>query len=243
MDADLQAKRPTATGRGQDRLSLLRNHPFFHELSPLELERLSACVKRRFSPKGSVVFEKGDPGSGLVGVVSRLIKISVASAGGRDIVLIRAGEIFGEIALLDGHPRTADAMTDCELIVIERREFLTFLRNQPDVTLKLLEILCARLRRTSEQVQDMTFFNLDVRLAKVLIDLSSNNEAARRTGKVAITQKKLGQIVGKSRESANKQLRAWAKRGWIRLGRGSIAVLNAAKLGEIADKDSEFDRP
>src|SRR5262249_55221203 len=130
----------------------------------------------------------------------------------------------------------------CELVVIERREFLTFLRSQPEVTLKLIEILCARLRRTSEQVQDVTFLNLDIRLAKVLVDMCSNNEASRATGKVLITQKEIGQIVGRSRESTNKQLREWSKRGWIRLERGSITVLKPAKLAEIAESESEFDR-
>ena len=83
-----------------------------------------------------------------MGVLAGSVKISVASADGRDVVLniINEGEIFGEIALLDGHPRTADAtaMSDCELIVIERRDFLEFLRSEPDVTLKFIEILCAR---------------------------------------------------------------------------------------------------
>ena len=246
MSIDSPANRSDEGGRGPDRLSLLRNHSFFRGFSTAELERLSPYVKRRSVPKGSVIFEKGDPGHGLIGVLSGAIKISVASAGRRDVVLniIREGQVFGEIALLDGHPRTADAtaMSDCELVVIERREFLTFLRSQPEVTLKLIEILCARLRRTSEQVQDVTFLNLDIRLAKVLVDMCSNNEASRATGKVLITQKEIGQVVGRSRESTNKQLREWSKRGWIRLERGSITVLKPAKLAEIAESESEFDR-
>jgi CRP-like cAMP-binding protein len=132
-------------------------------------------------------------------------------------------------------------MSDCELIVIERREFIPFLRSEPDVTLKLMEILCSRLRKTSEQVQDVTFLNLSTRLAKTLLRLTANAESSRSTGKVAITQREISQIVGRSRESTNKRLRAWARRGWVRLERGGVTVLKADKLAELAATGSDLD--
>jgi CRP-like cAMP-binding protein len=209
------------------------------------LERIGTYVKRRSVAKGSTIFQKGDAGVGLIGIVSGSVKISVTSADGRDIVLniIRPGEVFGEIALLDGRARTANAtaMSDCDLIVIERREFLPFLRSEPDVTLKLMEILCSRLRKTSEQVQDVTFLNLSTRLAKTLLRLAENVGLSEPAGKVAITQREISQIVGRSRESTNKQLRAWAKRGWVRLERGSVTVLKADKLVELATMNSDLD--
>jgi CRP-like cAMP-binding protein len=180
-----------------------------------------------------------------MGVLAGAVKISMASADGRNIVLniIRAGEIFGEIALLDGHPRTADAtaMSDCELMVLERREFIPFLRSQPDVTLKMMEILCSRLRRTSEQVQDVTFLSLPIRLAKALLELVSRTGSTSPTSKIAITQREISQIVGRSRESTNKQLRAWEKRGWVRLQWGGVTVLKPDKLAEIAADGAELD--
>jgi len=239
------AKDGSANGGATDRVSLLRNHPLFCELTPSMLERISTYVKRRSVAKGSTIFEKGDAGVGLIGVVSGSVRISVTSADGRDVVLniIRPGEVFGEIALLDGRARTANAtaMSDCELIVIERREFIPFLRSEPDVTLKLMEILCSRLRKTSEQVQDVTFLNLSTRLAKTLLRLTANAGPSKPAGKVAITQREISQIVGRSRESTNKQLRAWAKRGWIRLERGSVTVMKADKLVELAAIDSDLD--
>jgi CRP/FNR family cyclic AMP-dependent transcriptional regulator len=239
------AKDRLATGSESERVSLLRNHHFFCELPPAIIERLAAYMKRRSAAKGSIIFEKGDPGIGLIGVLAGAVKISVGSSEGREVVLniIREGEIFGEIALLDGRPRTADAtaMTDCELVVIERREFVTFLRGEPDVMLKLMEILCERLRRTSDQVQDVTFLNLSVRLAKTSIALTANSAAAGQNGKVKITQREIGQIVGRARESINIQLRAWSRRGWVRLERGSVTVLAADKLAEVAAAGSELD--
>ena len=153
------------------------------------------------------------------------------------------GEIFGEIALLDGRPRTADAtaMSSCELVVIERRDFVPFLQDHPDVTLKFIEILCARLRRTSEQVQDLTFLNLPTRLAKTLIQLAVESDGSTGKRKVTITQREISQMIGRSRESTNKQLRVWAKRGWIKLERGGVSVLAPGKLADIAAEGSELD--
>jgi CRP-like cAMP-binding protein len=141
-------------------------------------------------------------------VLAGAVKVSVASADGKDIVLnvFREGDIFGEIALLDGRPRTADAtaMSDCELIVIERRDFFPFLTSQPDVMLKFIEILCSRLRRTSEQVQDITFLNLPTRLAKTLLQLTGGVQGSAMPSKASITNA-ISQMIGMSRESTNKQ--------------------------------------
>jgi len=234
-----------AARRPLDKLTLLRNHVLFRDLPPPIIERIGSYMKIRKIPRGTTLFTKGDPGTGLIGVLQGSVKISVASADGRDIVLniIHEGEIFGEIALLDGHPRTADAtaMTDCELMVIERRDFIQFLRSQPDMTLKFIEILCARLRRTSEQVQDLTFLNLPTRLAKALLQLTSQAEGPAPLRKVTITQRELSQIIGRSRESTNKQLRAWVKRGWIALDRGGVTVLAPDQLVGVAEAGLELD--
>lgn len=234
-----------AVERTRDKLSLLRNHPLFGDLPPAVIEHLGSYMKTRKVARGATIFAKGDPGTGLMGVLAGSVKVSVASTEGKDIVLniFREGEIFGEIALLDGRPRTADAtaMAPCELIVIERRDFVPFLSGHPDVMLKFIEILCSRLRRTSEQVQDVTFLNLPTRLAKTLLELTSSETGAAPRRKVAITQREISQIIGKSRESTNKQLRAWAKRGWIRLERGGVSVLAPDKLVAVAAEGSELD--
>jgi CRP-like cAMP-binding protein len=125
--------------------------------------------------------------------------------------------------------------------VIERRDFLPFLRSEPDLTTQIIEILCARLRRTTEQVQDVTFLNLPARLAKAVLRLASEAESAAPPRKVTITQREISEIIGRSRESTNKQLRAWAKEGWIRLERGAVTVVQPNKLAEMAAEGVEFD--
>lgn len=237
------ANRRQATAGTANKLAILRRHSLFGQLSPAMTEHLGSYMKRRRLPRGTVIFAKGDPGTGLMGVLAGEVKISVPSADGREIVLttMHEGDIFGEIALLDGHPRTADAtaITDCELMVIERRDFIPFLHSQPDVTLQIIEILCSRLRRTTEQVQDVTFLNLQTRLAKTLLRLTAGRPGS--APEVVITQREISQIIGRSRESTNKQLRSWAKHGLIRLQRRAVVILQPDKLAEVAAQGSWAD--
>jgi CRP-like cAMP-binding protein len=163
-------------------------------------------------------------------------------ADGHEVVvnLVTKGDIFGEIALLDGRPRTADAVaiSDCEMFVIERRDFLPLVREEPEIALKLIEILCGRLRQTTQQVESVMFLQLPGRLAKTLLRLSGGGGIARER-KVAVTQKDLGNMIGMSRESTNRQLRLWAESKWVRLERGGITILSVEALERVAESDSE----
>ena len=178
-------------------------------------------------------------------MISGTVKISISSPDGRNAILnlIGPGEIFGDIAVLDGAPRSADATanTNCEFFVIDRREFLPFVRSQPALSMKFIELLCERLRRTSEQVEQIILQNLPGRLASALIGLTEKRklEPANRT--IAITQQEISEMVGMTRESINKQLRAWAARDWVRLEHGAIVVLDVGSLRELAEAGSGED--
>ena len=226
-----------------DKLAPLRNHPLFREFPPAVIEHFGTYMTRRSVRRGATIFSKGDPGTGLMAVLWGAVKIGVPTADGREAVLniINPGEIFGEMALLDGRPRSADAvaMEDCELMVIDRRDFIPFLREQPDIALKFIEILCARIRHTSEQVEDVMYLSFPGRLAKTLLQLTGGPEALAAHRNVRITQRELSSIIGMSRESTNKQLRAWENRKWVRLQRGGIAVLNPAALAKLAAEGME----
>jgi CRP-like cAMP-binding protein len=228
--------------RDADRRTLLQNNYIFSKLSPKHIERLAACVVGKSVGRGTSIFAKGDPGSSLFAICRGTVKISVPSVDGHDAVfnLIGEGDIFGEIALLDGQPRTADAVanTDCELFVIERRDFLPLMAEEPEIALKMIEILCARLRRTTEHVENLMFLHLPGRLAKALLRLSNGN-ARTCERKAAVTQKDLGNIIGMSRESTNRQLRIWEEQEWVRLERGGIVILSAKALERIAESDTE----
>jgi CRP/FNR family cyclic AMP-dependent transcriptional regulator len=218
-----------------DRLSFFRNHPIFGILGPNLLQQLRSHARVRTIEKGTTIFAKGDPGSSLFAILEGQVKVISFSAQGKYAVLnvLSPGDIFGEIALLDGGERTADviAITDCKLIVIERRDFLPLVHSSPDVSQKLIEVLCARLRNTSRQVEEVMFLDLSAKLAKTLLRLRENAGVDR----IALTQSEIAQMIGASRESTNKQLRDWENLKWIHLERGEIVLIDIASLAAIAD--------
>jgi CRP/FNR family transcriptional regulator, cyclic AMP receptor protein len=226
--------------RGADKRAILRDHYLFGKLTPQQIDRLSACVVTKSVKRGTNIFAKGDPGTSLFAIAEGTVRISAPSAEGKDAVfnVLGKGSIFGEIALLDGNPRTADATatTDCELFVIERRDFLPVMREEPDIALKIIEILCSRLRRTTEQAEEVMFLDLPSRLAKALMRLVDAETAGMRERKISITQKDLGNIIGMSRESTNKQLRQWEDKKWVRLERNAVVILATDHLAAIAEE-------
>lgn len=218
-----------------DRLAFFRDHPIFGILGPDLLRQLRAHARVRTIEKGATIFAKGDPGSSLFAILEGQVKVISFSAQGKYAVLnvLSPGDIFGEIALLDGGERTADviALTDCKLVVIERRDFLPLVHSSPDISQKLIEVLCARLRNTSRQVEEVMFLDLPAKLAKTLLRLRETAGGAR----ISLTQSELAQMIGASRESTNKQLRDWENLKWIHLERGEIILIDIASLTAIAD--------
>jgi CRP/FNR family cyclic AMP-dependent transcriptional regulator len=227
------------------KLSVLRTHPIFCDLEPEALDQLCRYAKHVTLKRGASIFCKGDPGNSLFAVISGTVKISISSPDGRNAILnlIGPGEIFGDIAVLDGAPRSADATanTNCEFFVIDRREFLPFVRSQPALSMKFIELLCARLRWTSEQVEQIILQNLPGRLASALIGLTEKRKLEPANHTIAITQQEISEMVGMTRESINKQLRAWAARKWVRLEHGAIVVLDVGSLRELAEAGSGED--
>jgi len=228
-----------------NKLAVLRKHPIFCDLDPEAFEQLGRYAKHATLKRGATIFSKGDPGSSLIAVVSGTIKISISSPDGRNAILnlIGPGEIFGEVAVLDGQARTADAIanTNCEIFVVDRREFLPFVRSQPALAMKFIELLCTRLRWTSDQVEQVILQDLPGRLASALIRLTERHKVSQGGRSIAVTQQEISEMVGMSRESINKQLRAWAARNWVRLEHGAIVVLDVESLQEIAGSGIEGD--
>jgi CRP-like cAMP-binding protein len=225
------------------KLEILRKHPIFADLEPDAFDQLCRYAKLSTLKRGATIFSKGDAGNGLFAVISGTVKISSSSAEGRSAILnlIGSGEVFGEVALLDGLSRTTDAIanSDCEIFVIDRREFIPFVRSQPALAMKFIELLCARVRWTSEQVEQVILQDLPGRLASALIRLTEKHQQSPAGRTITITQQEISEMVGMSRESINKQLRAWATRKWVRLEHGAIVVLDAESLQALAEAGSK----
>ena len=215
--------------------ALLSTNPLFSKLAEDALDGLAAlCVKRRLL-RGAVLFEKGDEGDALYGVRRGSIRIENVTEGGDRLTLnlLGAGDLFGEIALLDGHPRTATAVAaeDCELFVLSRHDFLRFIERHPRVALKLFEFLCERLRWMNERVEEVAMLPLETRIARRLIGL------ARDFGnELVITQGELSDFVGAARESVSRQLQLWRKSGLVALRRGRIIILDSDRLSVEAQR-------
>jgi CRP/FNR family transcriptional regulator, cyclic AMP receptor protein len=226
-----------------DKLAVLRAHPIFRDLDPEAFEQFGRYAKHATLKRGATIFSKGDSGNSLIAVISGTVKISISSPDGRTAILnlIGPGEIFGEVAVLDGQARTADATanTNCEILVVDRREFLPFLQSQPALAMKFIELLCTRLRWTSDQVEQVILQDLPGRLASALIRLTERHKEVHGDRTIAVTQQEISEMVGMSRESINKQLRAWAQRNWVRLEHGAIVVLDVESLREIAGSGIE----
>jgi CRP/FNR family cyclic AMP-dependent transcriptional regulator len=231
-----------AKGGCLDRQKLLAEHPLFSGLPAEIIERLGSYAVMKEVKRGTTIFAKGDAGNSLFAVCEGTVKMTSPSRDGKDAVfnMINQGAVFGEIALLDGRTRTADAVaaTDCQLMVIDRRDFLPLLRSQQELAIKIIDVLCERLRRTSEQVEDIMFLDLSGRLAKALLRLT---DEASKDRKLAMTQGEIGEIIGMSRESTNKQLRDWQERKWIKLERGGISILQPDALLAIAGRGRQPD--
>ena len=237
-----QDKTSEARRFSSSKLAVLRKHPIFCDLDPEALDQLCRYAKHSSLKRGATIVSKGDPGNSLIAVISGTVKISISSPDGRSAILnlIGPGEIFGEVAVLDGLARTADATanTNCEIYVIDRRNFLPFVRSQPALAMKFIELLCTRLRWTSDQVEEVILQDLPGRLASALLRLTEKHKLAQGGRTIAITQQEISEMVGMTRESINKQLRAWATRNLVRLEHGAIVVLNAGMLRALAEAGS-----
>jgi CRP-like cAMP-binding protein len=214
-----------------EKRQIFEQHFLFGKLSTSEIDALIGYTRVEQYPAGREIFAKGSPGQSLMAVLRGSIKISSLSSDGKEVVfrIINAGEIFGEIAALDGEERSADAaaMTDCELLVLNRRDFLHMLENRADLCMILLRTLCRSLRRTSEQVEDVTFRHLESRVAKALLQLAESvglHGVQSKSVELHVSQRELGAIAGGSRESVNKILQSWHRQGLIDLGKASILI-------------------
>jgi CRP-like cAMP-binding protein len=240
-----QDKAADVRGSSGNKLTVLRKHPIFCDLDPEAFDQLCRYARHSTLKRGEAIFSKGDPGNSLIAVIRGTVKISISSAEGRSVILnlIGPGEIFGEVALLDGLARTADATANssCEIFVIDRREFIPFVRSQPALAMKFIELLCARVRWTSDQVEQVILQDLPGRLASALIRLTEKHKLAPAGRTIAITQQEISEMVGMTRESINKQLRVWAARNWVRLEHGAIVVLDAESLLTLAGAGGEGD--
>ena len=218
--------------------TILERNSLFRDLSAAALERIAALSSKRTYKSEAVIFMRGDPGDALYGVVSGRVRVSAQTANGKEVILnvMKPGDVFGEIALLDGQPRTASAtsVAATQLMVIQRADFLALIKREPQLAIHLIELLCGRVRWTSEQMEDTSLLNVSQRLAKRVLHLASSHGAPSDDGvQIRISQEQLAKFLGLSRQIVNKYLQTWKRKGWIALGRGKLIVSDEMALMKL----------
>jgi CRP-like cAMP-binding protein len=218
--------------------SVLDRGVLFGTLSAEDRAELAARGHRRTYAAGEPVFHTGDPGDSLMAILSGIVRISLPTANGREIILadLPAGELFGEIAVLDGLGRSADATAHVasELLVIERAEALGFLAQHPDACLKLLAVVCGKWRASDERMSDIASFELPPRLAKAILKRARPEVARPHHPALVLSQGEIARMVGATREAVNRQLSAWQRNGIVELRDGAIIVIHGHELAVIA---------
>ena len=228
----------------EDARRLLGNCVLFRGLVASEKDALLARARlRRFAP-GETIFLIGAPGDSMMAVLSGKVRISVPSPEGREIVLaiLNDSEVFGEIAMLDGRERTADAraLTPCTVATLGRHDVLAYFDRHPEAWKRLVEVLCARMRLTDQHIAEVALLQLPVRLAKSLlrltVDAAEPAAPPRRDAAIQLSQRELGNVVGAARESVNKCLREWQRNDIIRIENGLITIANRTALEDLAEE-------
>jgi CRP/FNR family transcriptional regulator, cyclic AMP receptor protein len=220
---------------------VLKQTNLFAHLSGAELACIARNLVERRYGEGEIIFHEGDPGQMLYIVGSGQVRIFVNGLDGSEtsvIVFGRPGELFGELAVIDGLPRSATAVSLDQTILytINREQFRDHMRRIPQLALNFMQELSQRVRYNTRQMDSLVTLPVPARLARKLVELAqaygrpTTNPTQGVHIDLALTQSQLASLIGASRESINKSLRDFQQRQWIRLAQGHIIVLDADGL-------------
>jgi CRP/FNR family transcriptional regulator, cyclic AMP receptor protein len=223
----------TTTDTLETRLRILRGSRVFANLPDGSLRTVASALKERRAVPNEAIFLQSDEGSALFWIFAGEVRIVIVGIDGREKVLcvLGRGEMFGEIAALDGLPRSAHAIavTTCRLWLLERHSLLALAASQPAVAIGLTQILCERMRSVTLQVEGLLFQTLSERLASALLGLRKDKSSAS----IKLTQTELGGLIGVTRESVNKKLRVWQTAGLVELNHGRVRIVDAEGLKQL----------
>ena len=218
-----------------DMTGVLRQTGLFRSMLAEDLEAVAAASRVRTFRRGQVVFTAGDPGDTLIVVISGRVKVLVRSADGGELTLTIIGSsgVLGELSVVDGGPRSADAETleDCQLLLVPRGTIQDICSRVPPVAQALASSVAATLRWLTEATSDLIFLDMPRRVAKALLSQPSSDDGIIR---LRLSQEELAHQVGSTRQSVNAALRGFERRGWIEVHDRAVTVKQAAALGRFA---------
>ncbi len=213
----------------------------FEGLEQPDIDRLADLSKTSTYRSGDMIFQKGDLSRSLYVIDRGRVKISTDSPDGREVALnlLGPGDVFGEIALIDGGARTADAIAcePCRLLQLDRADLTPLLEREPALTMRMLVALTGRVRWIADRFEDSLFLDLGARLAKRLLFLGDHfgiDSPRGRRLSVSLPQRELAAHMGVSRETVNRLLQQWRASGLIMIDRGVLVLTNLEQLSKLA---------
>lgn len=233
--ADTMAELPSSRP-GKFAAERLRHVPLFSHLSDQELDRVLSVSRTRTHPRNSVILFENDPGDALFVVLAGEVKVVLAGEDGREVILsiLKEGDFFGEMALLDDRPRSANvvATADAILLILRREDFQACLEENPRIAFGLLRELSRRLRVADDTIGALVLLDVNGRIARLLLTLADehNGLSVPRT----VTHNTIAQMIGSTRESVTRTLRDLQDRGLIRVTKERISVLDRPALERLA---------
>lgn len=220
---------------------ILSRAGIFQGVDPNAVHHLVQEMQTVKYPRGTTIFEEGEPGDRLFIITSGKVKLARHAADGRENLLTVMGpsDMFGELSIFDPGPRTSSAIcvTQVSAATMDSKMLRAWVGNHPEIAQQLLRVLARRLRRTNSALADLIFTDVPGRVAKTLLQLANrfgSQEGAALRVNHDLTQEEIAQLVGASRETVNKALATFAHRGWIRLEGKSVLILNTEALAKRA---------
>ncbi|MGC8666930.1 MAG: Crp/Fnr family transcriptional regulator [Chthonomonadales bacterium] len=220
---------------------LLKQVPIFSALDEDALAVLSTHCRRRSFPAGEAIFHEGDPGHTLYVIVRGRVSIQTITASGEVVHIAERGpgEPFGELSLIDGKPRMADAVTSeaCDVLVLDREGFLLAIEESPRIALSIMATLADRLRQAADHQESFRELNVTGRLSEFLLGLLQTHGSPTASGQridVRFSQQEIAERIGATRETVNRALANLRRVGAIRMEGRAIVVVNPAKLRRYA---------
>jgi len=211
---------------------ILRTVPLFSRLDHASLEKLSGIACKRRYGRGSHIFLEGDPGGFLLIIAEGQVKIHKVSEDGREktLAILEAGDFFGEMSVFDGAPRSASAqaLSDCEVLIIDREPFLALLKTTPGLAADVALALVERLRRTNDDLERLAFRDARGKVVEALLQLAEAHGERVACGlrlKVKLTHQELANYAGVTRETVTRVLAELGEAGLVTVDRGRRLVI------------------
>jgi CRP/FNR family transcriptional regulator len=216
----------------------LKTIPIFSKLNEAELDLIYRSMSKRTYPPNTVIFFEEDVPDGLYLVMRGRVKISLMDENGREITLstLKGGRFFGEMALFDESPRSADVETleETDFLVLKKSHFLEMIEKSPSIARNILKEMSGRLREADDKIRNLALYDVAGRLARILIDIAKKEGVISKEKNVAtlpeLSQQELANMIGTSRETVSRVLNRFQERGLVTITRKQIILHNIDSL-------------